>query len=772
MRRTRGRSSVYASEADLPPKRPLTSKSTRYTQSEVEPDATTDADLLTENTPPTKARRGPGRPKKAASSRTLSPEDELGGAEAQPAPTRGKKAKSAATTAKSGVADSESDAPKPKATRGKAKAKLTVIAVSDDDISEAPAPKRPARTPAAARGSRVPKSDSSSDELLLPASRTGTDAGTGSESERKTRRTSQAPSRARATPATTARTPAASKAKKGRSTRASSRASSSVASGDEAGDDSAIDSSQDVGRSRGRKTVTARDVPAAELSSSVRRSARTPGRATLKGRGAPPEAETDIDNLLSAAAARAAARHASMSDAEGRAASSRAPSASLGRSTRGRTPSVAASDRESETDLVVPKPALVGKAKTSSKASKQASTKHNTTSYDSDPHASLSVPVSAASSVSDSGEDLNDVTPQPKKTSSSNHASSGSSRPIPPPNFSQDLSASTLAAAPSERTVVNGWRELAKQSKTPGGSLNASTVLSGLKSSGSGSAAEQQQLPRIIAPLRKSKGGPTSPSTSARTAAGRVPVHTPKVKMEEDDSIVIMSPPPRPLRSPERERTRGQDATFTDTSNYGSRQLHPHDGEGTPRAAPASPSKIPTPKARSKQAPTSNNMDVDPMPVPPLPAPALSARAPTSRSAVKVSTSIDMEPHKIKARALVPSLSATTIGSSSSHEGLPPIHPTSSIPLNPDALDALHSVSPFIVSSSSTLPNSTSGGLTEEQLNSTLEEFIRAETQKKYAEMQAEGERILRELREEGERNRALIIDHLRLAPTTASSNF
>jgi len=75
--------------------------------------------------------------------------------------------------------------------------------------------------------------------------------------------------------------------------------------------------------------------------------------------------------------------------------------------------------------------------------------------------------------------------------------------------------------------------------------------------------------------------------------------------------------------------------------------------------------------------------------------------------------------------------------------------------LQNQALDALHHVSPFLMSNNV---------LIEDQLNSTLEEFIRAETQRKYSDIQAEGERLLRELREEGARSRAIIMDHLQVS--------
>jgi hypothetical protein len=55
-----------------------------------------------------------------------------------------------------------------------------------------------------------------------------------------------------------------------------------------------------------------------------------------------------------------------------------------------------------------------------------------------------------------------------------------------------------------------------------------------------------------------------------------------------------------------------------------------------------------------------------------------------------------------------------------------------------------------------------------EQLDMTLEEFIRADSQAKYKKLEAECEMGLREFEEIGRKKRTTLIEHLRNAPTLA----
>ena len=726
-------SSTHTPEVDLPVKR-TGPKGSRSVQSEAERETTTDADMATDTAPPSKPRRGPGRPKKAASPRIRSPVEAAG---IDSYPTRPKRSKRASAVSKTRtVADSESDAlVKPK--RGKARSKAKV-ANSDDEGVKPLASRRALRTPAA-KGRRARSSDSSSDELLLPPSRRGTDLDSGSEGQLAGRAPSRASSRASSRAAASrmaSKTPATSNAKKSNRARATSRAASSTASDDD-DDGSGAESSKSGARgrargsSRGRKTVTARDV--AEQSASLRRSSRTPGRSTFNGRSAATESEADVDNLLKAAAARAAARYASESNAEGK---KKGGIVGLpNRSPRARAASVLASDKDEASDTVAARPVPpfevdqeVGIVPREAPANESQETGGvlATLSLRVDSHRAETT-GDAYLAVSDSGtDDMNERTPQPPKTSIS--VTSASQRhPIPPPDFSRET---LLAApAPSERSAVNEWRELAIQSKTQGNAVTTAIPVEPKALRGGGT--EMHGLPRIIAPLRKSKG-----------YASHCAPQSPKVKIEEDDSVIMISPP-RPSRSAARPAP-SIDQTLFDKSNQGSGVA----AKSRMALQNEQPSKLPTPGTRTPQR-TTNHNDMTSGPV-------RAVRSPTSQSRPDILAAPNAEqvlgtPH-IASQALALTLASTV--PSGMHEDISnPLVPATGS--NNKALNALRHILPTVT------PNH---GLTEDQLNSTLEEFIRAETQRKYSEIQAEGERLLRELQEEGARSRTVIIDHLRFS--------
>lgn len=730
---SRAPSSTYASEVDLPVKR-AAPKSSRYAQSEAEQETTTDADMATDTTSPFKSRKGRGRPKRAASSRVPSPADTAGASTIDSYSTRGKRPKGTSAASTRTIADSESEAPMSKPKRSKANLRAKV-ANSDDESTVLPTSRRTLRTPAV-KSRRARSSDSSLDELLLPSSQRGTDLDPGSEGELIGRVPSRASSRAATKIASN--TPSTSKGKRSKKVHAPSRAASSAVSDDDdgSGAESPKGSTRGRGRgsSRGRKTVTARDV--AEQSTSLRRSSRTPGRSTLNGRAAATEPETDVDTLLKAAAARAAARHASVSDAEGKAARKQDVSA-LGRRTRARPASVLASDKDDEPDATTTARLLPSSKLHQNGATVSREAPANAPRNDDCVPAQSSLFAShrtesktggyLATSDSDT-DDMNESTPQPLKMSNP-VVSANRHRPIPPPNLSRETSLS--APAPSERPVVNEWRELTIQSKAQT-SVGASTIVAGFKMANEETGTDGYE-PRIIAPLRKSRGYMSRH-------------HSPNVKIEEDDSIVMISPP-RPPRNVVRPPP-SIDQTLSDKSNQGL-------GTATkPRMVIQSDraSKLPTPKARTPQR-TANLDDMRGGPVRAVRSPATPSRSVPRMVLMASTANTEQVPENVRDELPnhPPSTPAPAV-LSNTHENIPSI---SAAGLQSNALDALHHISPFVTSSN---------GISEDQLNSTLEEFIRAETQRKYSEIQAEGERLLRELREEGARSRAVIIDHLQFS--------
>jgi len=335
--------------------------------------------------------------------------------------------------------------------------------------------------------------------------------------------------------------------------------------------------------------------------------------------------------------------------------------------------------------------------------------------------------------ASDSGaDDVSESTPQPHKTSIS-AISASEHRSIPPPDFSGDMSISV--SAPSERSAVNEWRELATQGKAQRAA--AETIAAQLGAGVGDANTDVHGLPRIIAPLRKSKGHAFRPIH-----------HSPKVKMEEDDSVIMISPP-RPPRSPTRVPP-GIDQTLSDKSNQGLGAV-----KSKTVIQNCLPSKLPTPKARTPQRAV-NHVDT----------------AADSMRAVRSPTTLSRP--ELRKALIAPAVTNPQQGFDDAHvepQADPTPTPAPTVPQNTEentpklsmsapglqseALDALRHVSPLVISNN---------GLIEDQLNSTLEEFIRAETQRKYSEIQAEGERLLRELQEEGARSRAAIMDHLHVS--------
>lgn len=377
-----------------------------------------------------------------------------------------------------------------------------------------------------------------------------------------------------------------------------------------------------------------------------------------------------------------------------------------------------------------------------------------------------------------------EVTPQPIRIqSNSNSSGSFASAPIARPNFSQEP-----VPAPSERAPVNGWRELASATKTP--KPPSSSILHGLKTLGqigtsgvpSGSQdvepSPRQDQPRIVAPLRKLKARspqPSSPSASQFQSRLKPPsvVNSPQVKVEADESVVMISPP-RPPRSPSRipapVASRGTTPTPRPTPAPFNPPSQPHEKQQSPALfqQPATTTKSAKSPTKEKEKVHGDEMDLDELtPNPPAPtrlAPhqhqhvdvemgELSSEPTSSRPLILAPKDplLNNPPASLAAPAEIRSLPSTTSMASISQ-------PAPDIPsLTPQQVaDVARSIAPLTML------------LSSDQLDMTLEEFIRAETQKKYTAMKAESEDLLKELMEEGRRKRMVMIEHLRRAPSVA----
>ena len=63
------------------------------------------------------------------------------------------------------------------------------------------------------------------------------------------------------------------------------------------------------------------------------------------------------------------------------------------------------------------------------------------------------------------------------------------------------------------------------------------------------------------------------------------------------------------------------------------------------------------------------------------------------------------------------------------------------------------------------------GGLTPAQLGMTIQEFIVSETQRAYDAMRRDGETLKREFIEASKRQRAIVVDHLKMGPMSMPSD-
>ena len=720
-------------------------------------------------------------------------------------PSKKKKTTKAAPVEAAVSSDEDTPPPPPKSKAAakkttKSKAKPVVVASDDDEDDALALPPKSTRKPssrasvarAPSRASRQPIADeeSSDDELKLSDARPR---------NARSRSVSQAPSTTK-TPG--AKGKAASAAALSRSTRASSRALASE--DDPSSEDVRTRGGRVVSSSRGRKTITSSSskglpdpeaTPSAKSSQSkVKRSTRSSSQVITASE---PEA-LDIDQLVEQAAQRYNAKHGT-SDAESQ------PRA-LSKSTRTRGAPVAsdvepesdvyASQQENESDARGKRVVRGGHGRTtgtslSTKAKKaersaSASVKRELAASVS----SLSVPTHHdrgdrdPDSADDVGTDMQDeITPQPIRTQS-NSNSSGSA-PISRPNFSQE----SAAPAPAERAPVNGWRELASTSKTPKPpSSSATSALRALSKVPSRDASASQnshretspdtaEAPRVVAPLRKPKARSpqvTSPPTSSFQSRLKPPsvVNSPQVKIEADESVVMISPP-RPQRSPSRipapvpsRSTTPTPRTIPTPAQTSFERSLPLQERQPSRAPSQQPNPAKSAKSQGKekahedtssQRVADDEMDLDDL-TPHPPPPARLATKEPQRGDIEMREP-SSQPTMIRATVLAPK--DPPLAAPAEIETLPSFQ---SIP----TLSAAPSLTPTQLTDVASTLGPLTSLLTSDQLSMTLEEFIRAETQTKYTAMKVESEKLLNELMEEGKRKRKLLIEHLRRAPTTA----